>query len=135
MIRRPPRSTLTDTLFPYTTLCRSNLFVMPNLDAANSTYNRIKVMTEGVAIGPILMGSDQPAHILTGAATPRRVVNMTAIVAVEAKIRQLQRESSKIEALQSTRKLKERLSHPTACATILTTEERRGGKESVSKLK
>src|SRR3546814_1595262 len=24
MIRRPPRSTLTDTLFPYTTLCRSN---------------------------------------------------------------------------------------------------------------
>src|SRR3546814_8320448 len=23
MIRRPPRSTLTDTLFPYTTLCRS----------------------------------------------------------------------------------------------------------------
>src|SRR3546814_17152006 len=25
MIRRPPRSTRTDTLFPYTTICRSNL--------------------------------------------------------------------------------------------------------------
>src|SRR3546814_19790537 len=25
MNRRPPRSTLTDTLFPYTTLCRANL--------------------------------------------------------------------------------------------------------------
>src|SRR3546814_5960829 len=25
MIRRPPRSTRTDTLFPYTTLCRSQL--------------------------------------------------------------------------------------------------------------
>src|SRR3546814_4459761 len=25
MIRRPPRSTRTDTLFPYTTLCRSNV--------------------------------------------------------------------------------------------------------------
>src|SRR3546814_12973755 len=25
MIRRPPRSTRTDTLFPYTTLCRSGL--------------------------------------------------------------------------------------------------------------
>src|SRR3546814_13806842 len=25
MIRRPPRSTRTDTLFPYTTLCRSRL--------------------------------------------------------------------------------------------------------------
>src|SRR3546814_20039305 len=27
MIRRPPRSTRTDTLFPYTTLFRSNAFV------------------------------------------------------------------------------------------------------------
>src|SRR3546814_18366346 len=27
MIRRPPRSTLTDTLFPYTTLCRSCSFL------------------------------------------------------------------------------------------------------------
>src|SRR3546814_11514322 len=26
MIRRPPRSTRTDTLFPYTTLCRSTVF-------------------------------------------------------------------------------------------------------------
>src|SRR3546814_9969345 len=28
MIRRPPRSTRTDTLFPYTTLCRSDLEVV-----------------------------------------------------------------------------------------------------------
>src|SRR3546814_18897482 len=26
MIRRPPKSTRTDTLFPYTTLCRSGVF-------------------------------------------------------------------------------------------------------------
>ena len=60
---------------------------MPNLDAANITYNMVRVMTDGVAIGPILMGLDQPAHILTPASTPRRVVNMTAIAAVEAQIR------------------------------------------------
>src|SRR3546814_8958447 len=36
-------------MFPNTTLKgRANLFVMPNLDAANITYNMIKVMTEGV---------------------------------------------------------------------------------------
>src|SRR3546814_7413477 len=29
MIRRPPRSTRTDTLFPYTTLCRSHIDVVP----------------------------------------------------------------------------------------------------------
>ena len=75
-------------MFPHTTLSgRANLFVMPNLDAANITYNLIRVMTGGVAIGPILMGLDKPAHILTPASTPRRVVNMTAIAAVDAQIR------------------------------------------------
>ena len=80
-------------MFPNTTLHgRPNLFVLPNLDAANITYNMVRVMTDGVAIGPILMGLDQPAHILTPASTPRRVVNMTAIAAVDAQIRQ-QREA------------------------------------------
>src|SRR3546814_10275377 len=33
MIRRPPRSTRTDTLFPYTTLCRSPMCVLPPVPA------------------------------------------------------------------------------------------------------
>ncbi len=75
-------------IFPNTRLKgRANLFVMPNLDAANITYNMIRMMTEGVAIGPILMGLDKPAHILTPNSTSRRVVNMTAIAAVDAQIR------------------------------------------------
>ena len=81
-------------MFPNTTLHgRPNLFVLPNLDAANITYNMVRVMTDGVAIGPILMGLDQSAHILTPASSPRRVVNMTAIAAVDAQIRQQQREA------------------------------------------
>jgi len=81
-------------MFPNTTLQgRPNLFVLPNLDAANITYNMVRVMTDGVAIGPILMGLDQSAHILTPASSPRRVVNMTAIAAVDAQIRQQQREA------------------------------------------
>ncbi len=79
-------------MFPHTTLTgRANLFVMPNLDAANITYNMVRVMTDGVAIGPILMGLDQPAHILTPASTARRVINMSAVAAVEAQIRKAQR--------------------------------------------
>ncbi|RMH93235.1 NADP-dependent malic enzyme [Lysobacter pythonis] len=75
-------------IFPDTTLKgRANLLVMPNLDAANIGYNLIRVATGGVAIGPVLMGLDKPAHVLTPAATPRRVVNMTAIAAVDAQIR------------------------------------------------
>lgn len=79
---------LRQRIFPNATLHgRANLFVLPNLDAANITYNMVRVMTDGVAIGPILMGLDKPAHILTPASTPRRVVNMTAIAAVDAQIR------------------------------------------------
>jgi malate dehydrogenase (oxaloacetate-decarboxylating)(NADP+) len=65
----------------------ANLFVMPNLDAANIAYNMVRAMTDGVALGPILMGVARPAHVLTPAATVRRVVNMTALAAVEAQIR------------------------------------------------
>ncbi|MGY1528764.1 NADP-dependent malic enzyme [Luteimonas sp. A649] len=79
---------LRQTMFPSTTLTgRANLFVMPNIDAANISYNLVRVMTGGVALGPILMGLDHPAHILTPGSTPRRVVNMTAITAVDAQIR------------------------------------------------
>ncbi|WP_058833562.1 NADP-dependent malic enzyme [Luteimonas abyssi] len=79
-------------IFPNTTLSgRPNLFVLPNLDAANITYNMIRVMTDGAALGPILMGMSAPAHVMTPTATPRRVVNMTAIAAVDAQIRKAQR--------------------------------------------
>ena len=84
---------LRQRMFPHTTLTgRANLFVMPNLDAANITYNMVRVMTDGVAIGPILMGVDKSAHILTPASTARRVVNMTAVAAVDAQIRAAQSE-------------------------------------------
>src|SRR3546814_16814985 len=36
MIRRPPRSTRTDTLFPYTTLFRSHFMVFPFIDRVPS---------------------------------------------------------------------------------------------------
>ena len=79
-------------VFPNTTLNgRANLFVLPNLDAANITYNMFRVATDGVAIGPILMGLDKPAHILTPDATSRRVVNLTAIAAMDAQIRAARR--------------------------------------------
>ena len=79
---------LRQRIFPNTTLKgRANLLVMPNLDAANIGYNLIRVATGGVAIGPILMGLDQSAHILTPSSSSRRIVNMSAIVAVDAQMR------------------------------------------------
>nr|WP_244220680.1 phosphate acyltransferase [Xanthomonas vasicola] len=65
--------------------------------ATYRAYNLVRVFTDGVAIGPILMGISKPVHILTTSATSRRVMNMTAIAAVDAQIRR-QRDAEKAAA-------------------------------------
>src|SRR3546814_4357501 len=50
MLRRPPRSTLTDTLFPYTTLFRSQ---RPSGDRLAYRAQRLGEEVEGVALGQI----------------------------------------------------------------------------------
>jgi len=77
---------LRSALMPDSTLTGSaNLLVLPNLDAANILYNVLKMTGgQGVTVGPILLGVDAPAHILTPAATVRRVVNMTALAVAHA---------------------------------------------------
>jgi malate dehydrogenase (oxaloacetate-decarboxylating)(NADP+) len=62
----------------------ANLLVFPSLDAANIALNLVKVMSDALHVGPILLGSALPAHILTPSVTSRGVVNMTALAAVEA---------------------------------------------------
>ncbi len=63
----------------------ANLLVMPGLDAANISFNLLKIVGgSGITIGPILLGAARPVHILTPNATVRRIVNMTALAAVDA---------------------------------------------------
>jgi malate dehydrogenase (oxaloacetate-decarboxylating)(NADP+) len=62
----------------------ANLLVMPNLDAAHIAMNLIKSGADGVPIGPILLGCDIPAHIVTPGTTVRGLVNMTAIAAARS---------------------------------------------------
>ena len=63
----------------------ANLLVLPNIDAANISYNLLKTAAGGnIAIGPILLGAAQPVHIMTPSATVRRIVNMTAIAVADA---------------------------------------------------
>jgi malate dehydrogenase (oxaloacetate-decarboxylating)(NADP+) len=63
----------------------ANLLVMPNLDAANISFNLLKITGgEGVTIGPILLGAQKAVLIATPSATVRRLVNLTALAAVGA---------------------------------------------------
>ena len=74
--KRMPNTTLTDS---------ANLLVLPNIDAANISYNLLKnAAGNGVAIGPILLGCARPIHVLSQSATVRRIVNMTALSVVDA---------------------------------------------------
>jgi malate dehydrogenase (oxaloacetate-decarboxylating)(NADP+) len=60
----------------------ANLLLMPNVEAANIAYNLLKMTGgEGVTVGPFLLGATHQAHILTPAATVRRIINMTAVAA------------------------------------------------------
>ncbi|MFL5010298.1 NADP-dependent malic enzyme [Rhizobium sp.] len=72
-------------VMPDTTLHdEANLLVFPNLDAANITLGVVKSMTDGLHVGPILLGTALPAHILAPSVTSRGVVNMAALAVVEA---------------------------------------------------
>jgi malate dehydrogenase (oxaloacetate-decarboxylating)(NADP+) len=63
----------------------ANLLVMPNLDAANISFNLLKAAAgDGITVGPILLGAAKPVHIITPSSTVRRIVNMTALVVVDA---------------------------------------------------
>src|SRR3546814_5433105 len=63
MIRRPPRSTRTDTLFPYTTLFRS-AYVQRNRDTEISLLEALRAVDQGYLslIGPPGSGKRSEEH-------------------------------------------------------------------------
>ncbi|WP_334128654.1 NADP-dependent malic enzyme [Sneathiella sp.] len=74
-----------EAIFPNSRLeGAANLLIMPNLDAANISYNIAKSIGNGIAVGPILIGMSKSVHITAASITVRGLVNMTAIAAVDA---------------------------------------------------
>jgi len=78
--------TIRDAYLPQSVLKDSaNVLICPNLDAANILFSVLKVIAaDGVTVGPILLGTDAPAHVLNPSATVRRVVNMLALASADA---------------------------------------------------
>ena len=62
----------------------ANLLIFPNLEAANLSATLLKELNNALPVGPILMGTRSPAHILAPSVTSRGIVNMVAIAANEA---------------------------------------------------
>ena len=67
-------------LFPDSRLTGpANLVVMPGLEAANATKNALKALSNGLQVGPILLGFDCSAHIVTPSVTARGLLNVAAL--------------------------------------------------------
>lgn len=75
---------LRKNVFPHAALeGTANLLVMPSLEAANIAFNLLKVLGEGISVGPILLGLSKPVHILTPSVGARGVINLSAVAMAE----------------------------------------------------
>src|SRR3546814_14602438 len=80
MIRRPPRSTRTDTLFPYTTLFRSLCLSIPTWQWVRGGRDRAVARAAVADLPPALIAQRRPKGGPTG--FPRRVFNARAADAI-----------------------------------------------------
>src|SRR3546814_3895779 len=60
MIRRPPRSTRTDTLFPYTTLFRS---ILDDIEPDESNYSQYQMRKRLTTIIDTVLAMNERAHV------------------------------------------------------------------------
>jgi malate dehydrogenase (oxaloacetate-decarboxylating)(NADP+) len=71
--------------FPFSTLRDdANVFVFPNLDAANIAYQLLEGMSGAELIGPVLLGMNKPVNVLQMGTSVTSIVNLAAMTALRA---------------------------------------------------
>jgi malate dehydrogenase (oxaloacetate-decarboxylating)(NADP+) len=74
--------------FPFSRLKgQANVLVFPGLEAANIAYQLIKCMAGAWIIGPMIVGTRRPVHLLRRDSTVQDVINLAVIAAVDAQQR------------------------------------------------
>lgn len=66
----------------------ANTFIFPNLESANLSYKIIRGMKVAQVVGPILMGLNQPVHVLQMRASVDEIVNLATIAVLDAQMRE-----------------------------------------------
>ena len=57
----------------------ANVLVFANTDAASGVRNILKMCSNGIEVGPILMGMGNKAHIVTPSITARGLLNIATL--------------------------------------------------------
>ncbi|SHK07581.1 malate dehydrogenase (oxaloacetate-decarboxylating)(NADP+) [Shimia gijangensis] len=57
----------------------ANVLIFAHADAASGVRNILKMRSDGLEVGPVLMGMGNRAHIVSPSITPRGLLNMAAI--------------------------------------------------------
>jgi malate dehydrogenase (oxaloacetate-decarboxylating)(NADP+) len=71
--------------FPFCSLDRdANVLIFPGLHSGNLALHLLQYVGGAVPIGPLLMGTRLPVHILQYGTTVEEVVNLVTVGAVEA---------------------------------------------------
>jgi len=70
--------------FPFSMLSNkeANTLIFPNLSSGNISYKLMQQMTDGDAIGPILIGLNKPVHVLQLGCSVREIVNMVKVAVI-----------------------------------------------------
>ncbi len=78
--------------YPFSTLKGgANVLIFPSLEAANAAYKVMARIGGAEALGPILMGMNQPVHVLQRGAEVEDIVNMASIAVVHAQMNAAER--------------------------------------------
>ncbi|MEZ6188382.1 MAG: phosphate acyltransferase [Planctomycetota bacterium] len=68
----------------------ANVLIFPNLHAANAAWRLSRVIGDGTAIGPMLLGLKRPANVLARGSTSDEIFNMLAVTAYNAERRKIE---------------------------------------------